>query len=158
MIGKEKKRPAAEPGTISTLLGRDTQIEGSLTFKEIIRVDGHIKGKLVSSQGTVIVGENAVIEADVQVGVAIIRGKLQGRVDAGQRIEIYAPAKVTGDICAPIVTIDSGVVFNGNCQMKTVAKTVETKVAPLPSETKVQPVEKEPEKGLGEAPKSLKNL
>ncbi len=146
MIGKDKKHPAAEPGTISTLLGRDTEIEGSLAFKETIRVDGRIKGKLISSQGTVIVGENAIIEADVQVGVAIIRGKIQGRVEARQRIEIYAPAQVTGDICAPTVTIDSGVVFNGNCKMQATGKTTEIKTVPPPAETKPQPADKAPPK------------
>jgi cytoskeletal protein CcmA (bactofilin family) len=143
MLSKDKKRPAAEPGTISTLLGRDVQIEGTLTFKETIRVDGMIKGKLVSSQGTVIIGENAVIEADVQVGVAIIRGKVHGRVEAGQRIEIFAPAQVTGDIHAPTVTIDSGVVFNGNCQMQTITKAVEPKAGMAVSGAKAPPVEKE---------------
>ncbi len=147
MIGKDKKRPTAEPGTISTLLGRDTEIEGALTFKETIRVDGRIKGKLVSSQGTVIVGENAVIEADVQVGVAIIRGKVNGRVEAGQRIEIYSPAQVTGDISAPTVTIDSGVVFNGNCLMQPAAKTMEVKAGPQSSDTKPKPAEMKPPEG-----------
>ena len=144
MIGKDKKRPAAEPGTISTLLGRDTQIEGALTFKETIRVDGHIKGKLISAQGTLIVGENAQIEADVQVGVAIIRGKVHGRVEAEQRIEIYAPAQVHGDMSAPTVTIDSGVVFNGNCQMQTVQQAVSH--ADKSPANKAQPSEKEPKK------------
>jgi len=142
MLSKDKKRPAAEPGTISTLLGRDVQIEGTLNFKETIRVDGHIKGKLMSSQGTVIIGENAVIEADVQVGVAIIRGKVHGRVEAGQRIEIFAPAQVTGDISAPTVTIDSGVVFNGNCQMHAVAKNQEAKAGKVVMGTNSPPVEK----------------
>jgi cytoskeletal protein CcmA (bactofilin family) len=150
MIGKDKKPSAAEPGTISTLLGRDTEIEGALAFKETIRVDGRIKGKLTSSKGTVIIGENAVIEADVQVGVAIIRGKVHGRVAAEQRIEIYAPAQVEGDICAPIVTIDSGVLFNGNCQMQAVAKVPEPKIQPV-----VQPAAKELKK---EADSSAKKL
>jgi cytoskeletal protein CcmA (bactofilin family) len=144
MIGKDKKRPAAEPGTISTLLGKDTQIEGALTFKETIRVDGRVKGKLISAQGTLIIGENALIEADVQVGVAIIRGKVHGRVEAEQRIEIYAPAQVHGDICAPTVTIDSGVVFNGNCQMQRVDKAMAK--ADKSSSSKTQPSEKEPGK------------
>ena len=144
MLSKDKKRPAVEPGTISTLLGRDVQIEGTLSFKETIRVDGLIKGKLVSAQGTVIIGENAVIEADVQVGVAIIRGKVNGRVEAGQRIEIFAPAQVTGDICAPTVTIDSGVVFNGNCQMHALTKNQEIKTGTAVAGTKAPPVEKAP--------------
>lgn len=115
---KDKKRPQAESSTISTLLGRDTEIEGTLTFNETIRVDGRIKGKLVSSSGTVIVGEKATIDAEVQVAVAIIRGKITGKIVADQRIEIYAPAEVNGDISAPTITIDSGVVFNGQCKMQ----------------------------------------
>jgi cytoskeletal protein CcmA (bactofilin family) len=118
MISKDKKKTSAETTTISTLLGRDTIIEGTLQFSETIRVDGQIKGKLISSEGSIIVGENAVIDADVHVAIAVIRGTINGRVEAKERIEIYAPAQVTGDICAPSIAIDSGVVFNGNCQMK----------------------------------------
>ena len=118
MLKKEKKRPQVEAGTISTLLGRDLELEGTLTFKETIRVDGRIKGHLVSEKGTIIVGDNAEIDADMRVGVAIIRGKVNGPVEASDRIEVYAPAHVNGDISAPIVTIDSGVVFNGKCQMQ----------------------------------------
>ena len=152
MIGKDKKKPAAEPGTISTLLGRDTVIDGALTFNETIRVDGHIKGKLISPQGTLIIGENAIIEADVQVGVAIIRGKVHGRVDASQRIEIYAPAQVNGDICAPTVTIDSGVVFNGKCNMQAAPADAKSKAAAKTAESKSAQDEKEPKKGSALAP------
>ena len=58
---KDKPRVAADPGTISTLLGLDTQIEGTFSFKETIRVDGRIQGHLFSDKGTIIVGEKAVI-------------------------------------------------------------------------------------------------
>ncbi len=118
MLGKEKRSASSDSTTISTLLGRDTVIEGTLAFKETIRIDGRISGKLISSDGTVIVGENASLEADIQVAVAVIRGKINGRVEASQRVEIYAPAQVNGDICAPSIAIDSGVVFNGNCKMQ----------------------------------------
>ncbi len=127
MRKKDKVKASADSSTISTLLGRDTAIEGTMTFKETIRVDGRIKGKLVSTQGTVIIGENAVIDADISVGVAIIRGKVNGRIEAEQRVEVYAPAQVVGDISAPTVTIDSGVLFNGNCQMQSAGKPTATK-------------------------------
>ena len=121
---KDKPRSAPDSSTISTLLGRDTSFEGTLAFKETIRVDGRIKGKLTSSEGTVIVGENAVLDAEINVAVAIIRGKINGRVDAGQRIEVYPPAHIEGDICAPTVAIESGVFFNGTCQMTGSTKAV----------------------------------
>lgn len=124
MKKKDKKLSSTDSSTISTLLGRDTEIEGTFTFNDTIRVDGRIKGKLISAKGTVIVGENAIIDADVKVGVAIVRGKLNGRIEAQQRIEIYAPAQVIGDISAPTITIDAGVVFNGNCEMQNGPKAV----------------------------------
>ena len=106
-----------------------------------IRVDGQIQGKLLSDKGTVIIGENAVIDADVQVGVAIVRGKVNGRIEASQRIEIYAPAQVVGDIRAPTITIDSGVIFNGKCEMQQGAKAFDPKSKAVP-----KPVEKPSEK------------
>jgi cytoskeletal protein CcmA (bactofilin family) len=130
MKKKDKKLSAGDSGTISTLLGRDTQIDGTFSFKDTIRVDGRIKGELTSDKGTVIIGENAVVEADVLVGVAIVRGKVNGRIVARQRIEIYAPAEVNGDINAPTITIDTGVVFNGKCEMQATAKVDDPKSTP----------------------------
>jgi cytoskeletal protein CcmA (bactofilin family) len=116
MVKNDKQR-SPESAAISTLLGKDTAIEGSLTFHETIRVDGRIKGKIESGAGTIIIGENADIEADITVATAVIRGKVTGRIEAGQRIEIYPPARLSGDISAPSINIENGVVFNGNCRM-----------------------------------------
>ena len=129
---KEKKQSTAESSTISTLLGRDTEIEGTLRFKETIRVDGKVKGKLISSDGTLIVGEHARLDAEISVGVAIVRGNVTGKVEAAQRIEVYSPAQIAGDISAPSVAIDSGVVFNGNCTMQS-GKAQIAKVAQKPA-------------------------
>lgn len=144
-MGKKKLKASEESATILTLLGRDTVIEGNLLFKETIRVDGRIKGKLTSAEGTVIIGEHAVLDADIQVGVAIIRGRINGRVEASQRIEVHAPAQIDGDIVAPSVAIDSGVVFNGNCIM------------PQSSPKVVQPVAGRDKKAVDAAPDDQKD-
>lgn len=141
MKKKDKRITTSDTSAISTLLGRDTRIDGTFAFNDTIRVDGRIKGKLVSDKGTVIIGDNAVIDADVQVGVAIVRGKVNGRIEARQKIEIYAPAQVEGDISAPTITIDSGVVFNGKCEMQQGPKAFDPKSKAAP-----KPVEKPPEK------------
>lgn len=112
-----KKRENADH--ISTLLGVGTAIEGNLAFKDTIRVDGAVNGKISSEKGTLIVGERAVVEAEIRVGTAVIKGSVTGRVLASERIEIYPPAKINGDIEAPVVAIETGVLFNGNCRMTT---------------------------------------
>lgn len=112
-MGKEKK-----PSSISTLLGSDASIEGTIEFQDTIRLDGNVKGKIYSNDGTVVIGEKAVVEAEIMVDVAIIMGEVNGTIDAKKRIEIYPPARVVGDIQAPSVLIEAGVMFDGNCVMK----------------------------------------
>ncbi|MFO7560754.1 MAG: polymer-forming cytoskeletal protein [Desulfobacterales bacterium] len=110
------KKKKAE--SITTFLGEDATIEGMIDFKGTIRLDGKFKGKIHSEDGTIIVGEKAVIDADINVDVAIIMGQVNGIVDAKDRIEVYPPGSVVGDIQAPVISIDAGVKFNGNCAMK----------------------------------------
>jgi len=104
--------------SISTFLGPDASIDGTVEFRGAIRLDGNVKGKVKSNGGTVIVGEKAVLEAKITVGVAIIMGEVHGTIDAQDRIEIYPPGRVIGDIQAPVITVEEGGVFNGNCIMK----------------------------------------
>jgi cytoskeletal protein CcmA (bactofilin family) len=112
-----KKEKRAD--SISTFLGSDADVDGSIAFKGTLRVDGKIRGKITSSAGTLIVGEKASIDADVNVNVAIIMGELNGTIDAKDRIEVYPPGRVGGDIQAPVISIEPGGVFNGTCAMKT---------------------------------------
>jgi len=107
-----------EPQTINTLLGADTSIEGTIEFSNTVRLDGNVTGKIRSKQGTVIIGEKAVVNAEIIVDVAIIMGEVNGTIHAKEKIEVYPPGRITGDIQAPVVLIESGVVFNGNCFMK----------------------------------------
>jgi len=112
-------RKTKEPETINAFLGAGTSIEGTIEFNNTVRLDGNVKGKIHSNQGTVIIGEKAVVNAEIIVDVAIIMGEVNGTIDAKEKIEVYSPGRVVGDIQAPVVLIESGVIFNGNCSMKT---------------------------------------
>ncbi len=104
-------------GELQALLGQGAEFQGKLTFTGRIRVDGNLKGE-VFSDGILIIGPSAVVEANVEVGTLIIRGGvLRGNVKASQLVEIYAPARVYGDIHAPQLYMDKGVIFEGNCTM-----------------------------------------
>jgi len=124
-----KKGPKAD--SISTFLGPDASVEGVLIFQGTIRLDGTIKGKITSSGGTVIVGEQAVVDAEIAVGTAIVMGQVNGTVDASERIEVYPPGRITGDIQAPVIAIEEGGLFNGRCTMTPRVEAVK-KVNPLP--------------------------
>ncbi|MCD6224982.1 MAG: polymer-forming cytoskeletal protein [Deltaproteobacteria bacterium] len=105
-------------GKVSTYLGINASIEGIIDFSDTIRLDGNVKGRIISAAGTVIIGEKAIINADIEVDVAIVKGEINGSLEARDRIEISPPARITGDIQAPVILIETGVIFNGNCSMK----------------------------------------
>lgn len=111
---KKKNRSEA----VSTFIGLDARIEGTIAFDGTIRVDGKVTGKICSAGGTLIVGEKAVVNAEIEVDTAIIMGEVNGTVEASDRIEAYPPCRMSGDIHAPVISIEPGVVFNGTCAMK----------------------------------------
>ena len=113
---------------INAFLGKDTEFEGKLSFNGAVRIDGRLKGEIFT-EGTLIVGESAVIASNIHVSHIIVSGEIRGNIVASDRIEIHAPGKVFGNIQAPTVIIDEGVVFEGNCRMHPTKGTDEKKVA-----------------------------
>lgn len=110
----KKKRNDA----VSTYLGTGVSIVGTISFKDTIRLDGKVRGKITSDSGTVIIGDKAVLHADISADVVIIMGEIHGTVVARDKIEAYPPARVLGDIKAPVIAVEPGVVFDGNVTMK----------------------------------------
>jgi cytoskeletal protein CcmA (bactofilin family) len=108
-------------GEINTLLGRGSEFEGKLTFEGTVRIDGTLRGE-VFSDDVLIVGEGARLEAEVDVGEIIIQGTVMGNIRAKRSIEILTPGRVKGDITAPSLQIDKGVIFEGRCFMEGVAE------------------------------------
>ena len=101
---------------INAFLGVNTEFEGKLSFTGAVRVDGRFKGEIIT-KGTLIVGELAVIESDIHASHIIVNGEIRGNVTADKRMEIHASGKVSGNIQTPVLVINEGVVFNGNCSM-----------------------------------------
>ncbi len=108
---------SAGPTEITALLGRGTRFEGKLSFEGCVRIDGAFRGEIRSSE-TLVIGDGAEIEAEVEVGTLIVRGgELQGNVRATQAIELHAPSKVVGNLHSPQISIERGVNFQGQCRM-----------------------------------------
>lgn len=100
------------------MLGPQAVMEGSLVFEGTLFMNGHVKGSIESRAGAIVIGEDAVIHADIFVRTAAINGEIKGTVRATERIELNPPARVYGDLTAPVVIIHEGVIFEGNCAIK----------------------------------------
>src|SRR5215207_4430049 len=104
-------------GTLTGFVGNGTSLTGEASFKGMLRVDGHLSGRVSSSDGTLIVSTNGQVDANVEVAVAQIYGTVNGDIIASKRIEMGRVAKVTGNIQAPALVIENGALFEGSCRM-----------------------------------------
>jgi cytoskeletal protein CcmA (bactofilin family) len=104
-------------GTLTGFVGNGTNMTGEANFKGMLRVDGHLSGRVSSQDGTLIVSTGGQVDANVEVSVAQIYGTVNGDVVATKRIELGRVAKVTGNIQTPALVIEQGAIFEGSCRM-----------------------------------------
>ena len=112
-------------GLLSGFVGNGTTLTGEANFKGMLRVDGHLSGQVKSEGGTLIVGNNGQVDADIEVAVATIHGAVNGDIIATQRLELGRAAKVNGNIQTPSLVIEQGAVFEGSCRMAQQRATME---------------------------------
>jgi cytoskeletal protein CcmA (bactofilin family) len=104
-------------GRLSGFVGHGTTLTGETSFHAMLRVDGHLIGSISSDSGTLIVGTNGQVDANVSVSVATINGSVNGDINASERIQLGRTAKVIGNIQTPRLVIEDGAVLEGGCTM-----------------------------------------
>jgi cytoskeletal protein CcmA (bactofilin family) len=104
-------------GNLSGFVGSGTVVTGEANFKAMMRVDGHLSGRVNSTSGTLIVGANGKVDANIEVAVAIVHGTVNGDIIATQRLELGRAAKLNGNIQTASLMIEPGALFEGTCKM-----------------------------------------
>ncbi len=125
-------------GDVQAYLGKGSRVSGKLNFEGTVRVDGQVEGE-ISAQDTLIVGERAVVTAQINGTTIVIRGKVTGDINARKRVEIRSPGRLFGNIVTPSLVIHDGVIFEGHCSMTSGAEArsgESQRVAPLAKEEK----------------------
>ena len=117
MLERKREDHLGQKEEVKAFLGKGTEFEGMLTFEGTVRIDGKFSGEIFA-KGTLILGESSQLNAKIEANKVIISGEVNGNINAVSRVEIHAPGKVYGNIKSPILVIDEGVIFEGNCQMK----------------------------------------
>ncbi len=106
-----KQRPRSGP------VESQSELVGEITFKDMLRINGHITGKVASAKGTLIVDASALIEGDIEVGVLVISGRVNGDVVGHERVELGPASVINGNISTRTLTMKPGAVFQGDCRM-----------------------------------------
>ncbi len=101
---------------INVFWGKGASLDGKIASEGIFRLDGNVEGE-ITHRGTLIIGETAVIKGKVEATTLILNGTLEGEVTAKERMEIQASGKLFGNILTPILVVQDGGIFEGNCRM-----------------------------------------
>jgi cytoskeletal protein CcmA (bactofilin family) len=101
---------------LNGFMDQGTEFEGELRFKDTFRIDGSVKGRIVSDN-TLIVGESGRVDAEIVCGVVSIRGTVSGSVHGRERIELLAGSRVQATLVSPKLLIEDGAFFQGQCDM-----------------------------------------
>jgi len=97
-------------------ISSDTVIKGSLQFGGEMLFDGKIEGE-INSDGSLTIGESAVVNGNISVNSVVVRGKVNGNITAKDKIEIKSKAELFGDLRSSKLAIEDGVTFVGRTEV-----------------------------------------
>jgi cytoskeletal protein CcmA (bactofilin family) len=117
LFTKSGPKPSSTSEEISGYFGKEVVFEGKMTFEGIFRLDGKFEGEIFES-GTLVVGETAVVKGKIEAHTIIINGRIEGEACAKGRVEIHHTGRFHGNLLTPVLTIDEGGFFDGNCKME----------------------------------------
>ena len=101
---------------INAFLGAGTNYQGKLHFQGAVRIDGNFQGEVVSD-GTLVVGQEAVVEGQIRVGQLVLSGNIQGEVEAQNKVVLHKTANLQGNIRTPVLVVEEGAVLEGQLTM-----------------------------------------
>ncbi|MGQ0760565.1 MAG: bactofilin family protein [Acidobacteriota bacterium] len=86
-----------------------------IAFEGVLRINGYAAGVIRSTEGSLIVGADGEVDADISVHEATIYGCVRGDIHAKRKVELRGSARVVGDIETVALSMDPGAVFEGRC-------------------------------------------
>jgi cytoskeletal protein CcmA (bactofilin family) len=113
---KEDTTISAAVSGVNSILGEGSSFKGNVRIDGSLRIDGEFEGNLSVTE-TLIVGKGGTVKAEVEVGEAVIGGRVVGRVRASERVELQTGSRMEGDVFTQSFMIQDGVFFRGSCHM-----------------------------------------
>lgn len=115
--GEEGQDGAANQAEdVIAFVGKGVEFKGTITYNGTVRIDGHLDGE-IHTDGTLLVGEEAVLTAKVSAGTVISKGKITGDIAAKEKVRLLSPAILNGSVKSPTLSMEEGVLFNGTIEM-----------------------------------------
>ena len=123
-----RRRKDGRTGALGAFLDESSELEGKYTCGGTVMLDAKFRGD-ITARDTLIIGKHGVVDAQVRGAKVVVRGKVTGTIVASERVDLKDGARVTGDVEAPVITMEEGAYLDGRCKM-TAAKPGEKPAEP----------------------------
>lgn len=114
-MSKDKKDSSLSDN-VKTTLGVQTVFNGTIKFKDSLKILGRCEGR-IESQGSLSIEPSAEVTADISVGSIVVGGIVRGNIEAFEKVEVLSTGKIYGNICTAKLKMSDGVVFDGKVEM-----------------------------------------
>ena len=115
------QRPNPTPSGSSSeqaTIGKSLTIKGEITGSEMLYIDGHVEGSVNLPGNRVVVGRNGHVAANISAREVVILGKVNGNINATDRVDIRNEGSLTGDVVAQRISIEDGAYFKGGIDIR----------------------------------------
>ena len=115
------QRPSPSPSSSSSeqaTIGKSLTIKGEITGSEMLFIDGHVEGSVNLPGNRVVVGRNGQVAANISAREVVVLGKVNGNINASDRVDIRNEGSLTGDVVAQRISIEDGAYFKGGIDIR----------------------------------------
>lgn len=113
---REDPTVSAAVAGVNSILGDGSCFKGNIRVEGSMRIDGEFEGNLTVTE-SLIVGKSGTVKAEVEVGEAVVGGRVVGSIRASDRVELQTGSRMEGDVFTQSFMIEDGVFFRGSCHM-----------------------------------------
>ena len=99
---------------INTLVGLGSSFRGDVVVHGFFRVDGDFQGS-ITTEGRILVSPSGRIKGTLTGRDIVVGGVVKGDLYATERITLLASALVVGNLYAPRIQMERGVLVEGYC-------------------------------------------
>ncbi len=114
---KISSEPSLGKDKVDALIGQGVEFKGVIHYKGSVRIDGRLDGE-IHTEGTLLVGTDATINAKISAGSVISKGRIIGDIQAKQKVLLLKSSYMEGTLNTPRLSMEEGVIFNGTIKME----------------------------------------
>jgi cytoskeletal protein CcmA (bactofilin family) len=99
-------------------IGKSVVIKGELSGSEDLYIDGRVSGTIELRGNSLTIGPNGQIEANINAKGVVVQGKLEGSIQASDRVELRSSAVMVGDVITQRIAIEDGAYLKGKVDIQ----------------------------------------